>query len=575
GVDDYVDMGSGSSLNVTSAITIEAWIKPDALTPTWQTIVDRRSDGSTRQYGLLLNSDEVKFSFYNGGWQGTVTTSANLTIGNWYNITATYSDSANLTIIYINGIEIISAVENLSLTVDDTSVKIGIGYLGDAPFNGSIDDVRIYNRALSADEVRYHYNRGGPVGSWNFDEGSGLTAFDGTENNNDGTLKSSGLEFDGVDDYVAYSSDPPIGPVTFTAWFKTNDINQNQVIVGKIFGEVAFVRYGIGLIIHDFKVKGIYALNNVEWQQNLQYVIENDQWYHVAVTFSDGNGSVGQSDVTGKLYVNGELKAEHIGTATWYQDFKNAIGEGDPYGNNFNGSIDEVRIYNTALSAEEIARHYNNDFSQDPTANLVLLQHFEEGMACDANDEAGCLTDDSPSGTNDGTLKNFDNLTAWDNGTDGWVSEVKKPEWRWVNGKYKTAGEFNGWDDYVDGGDSDNLSPANAYTFSAWVKPTGTNIISLVDKGGIGGNREYRIALFNNSDVYNANYIQILIGDSSGNWAKIWYPNVVVQKDIWSHLAMTWDNSGSGPVKVYLNSVNVANSTYTGTLKNTTSDLLI
>ncbi|MCK4891501.1 MAG: DUF2341 domain-containing protein, partial [Candidatus Pacebacteria bacterium] len=126
-------------------------------------------------------------------------------------------------------------------------------------------------------------------------------------------------------------------------------------------------------------------------------------------------------------------------------------------------------IYNTALSAEEIARHYNNDFSQDPTANLVLLQHFEEGMACNANDEAGCLTDDSPSGTNDGTLKQFSNLITWDNGTDGWISEVKKPAQRWVSGKYKTAGEFNGWDDYVEVADSNSLDITDAITVSAWV----------------------------------------------------------------------------------------------------------
>lgn len=82
-------------------------------------------------------------------------------------------------------------------------------------FTGIIDEVRIYNRVLSEAEIRYHYDRGGPVAHWKFDEGSGSTAFDSSGNGNDGTLQADmattswttgkyggALNFDGVDDYV-------------------------------------------------------------------------------------------------------------------------------------------------------------------------------------------------------------------------------------------------------------------------------------------------------------------------------------------------------------------------------------
>jgi hypothetical protein len=58
-------------------------------------------------------------------------------------------------------------------------------------FNGSIDGVKIYNRALSAEEVRYHYNRGGPVAHWKMDEGEGAKAYDESGNRNHGTLTGS------------------------------------------------------------------------------------------------------------------------------------------------------------------------------------------------------------------------------------------------------------------------------------------------------------------------------------------------------------------------------------------------
>jgi hypothetical protein len=71
--------------------------------------------------------------------------------------------------------------------------------------------VRIYNRALSAEEVRYHYNQGGPVAHWDMDEGEGTRAFDSSGNNNHGTISGatwtqgkygSALSFDGADDYA-------------------------------------------------------------------------------------------------------------------------------------------------------------------------------------------------------------------------------------------------------------------------------------------------------------------------------------------------------------------------------------
>ena len=55
-------------------------------------------------------------------------------------------------------------------------------------FDGLIDELRVYERVLSAEEVRYHYNRGGPILHWKFDEGSGTTTYDSSGNAYHGTL---------------------------------------------------------------------------------------------------------------------------------------------------------------------------------------------------------------------------------------------------------------------------------------------------------------------------------------------------------------------------------------------------
>jgi hypothetical protein len=355
---------------------------------------------------------------------------------------------------------------------------MGAVYTGGWFFDGSIDSVRIYNRALSADEVRYHYNRGWPVGSWNFDEGSGLTTYDSTENNNDGTLKSSGLEFDGDNDYVSvgdHSSLDITGALTLELWMKSSSLIGNDGgLISK--SSNAFKYFGAA----SNKVYELGILNNVLYFQIGNGTAENQlggditslidgTWHHIISTW-DGTTNADSM----KIYFDGVEIYQLTATISSIQIIDSVLDIGGyDTAYNFNGSIDEVRIYNTALSAAEIARQYNGDFSQDPTANLVMLQHFEEGLSCSANDpdpgSADCLTDDSGSG-NHGTLHNFDNLSAWDTSPDGWVSDVKKESLRWTNGKYKTAGEFNGWDDYVDGGSASSLDTGTVLSVSAWFR---------------------------------------------------------------------------------------------------------
>jgi hypothetical protein len=134
------------------------------------------------------------------------------------------------------------------------------------------------------------------------------------------------------------------------------------------------------------------------------------------------------------------------------------------------------------------------------------------------------------------------------------------------------ARQFDGVDDYIEVADSNNISGFSAMTLAAWVNSPGTAVSSVVDKGGNAGDREYRLGLFNLNGAYDPDYIQVLLGDSGGAWDLVWYPQVTVPKDSWSHITVTWDGSA---VIVYLDGVNVASTAKTGAIINGAGKLLI
>ena len=192
GKNDYVDCGNDESLNITDAITIEAWVEFDKLR--WvNSIVEKGHEGYNVLYMLWRGDNESHhrwgFEFGDSTVRDVVYSEGNISLGVWYHVVGTFNQGdAKL---YINGNKANEKTSSVT-TLDTTGYDALIGaYRSDSPaqfFNGSIDDVRIYNRALSAEEVKYHYNHGGPVASWNFDEGSGTAVHDSSENGFDGVL---------------------------------------------------------------------------------------------------------------------------------------------------------------------------------------------------------------------------------------------------------------------------------------------------------------------------------------------------------------------------------------------------
>ena len=142
GTDDYLDCGDmGIS---SSKVTFAAWIKFSGSST--EHIID--ASGNTCHLAILSGN---KPYFYNGS---TYHTGADtITNGVWYYLTGVQSDTND---IYINGVLSNSINSNVNISV--STVNIGRWQSGGRYFNGDIASARIYNRALTAEEVLQNYN---------------------------------------------------------------------------------------------------------------------------------------------------------------------------------------------------------------------------------------------------------------------------------------------------------------------------------------------------------------------------------------------------------------------------------
>jgi len=207
------------------------------------------------------------------------------------------------------------------------------------------------------------------AGAWTFDEGTGTTAKDSWGVNH-GTLKnfdfsaSSGwksasdcisgscLQFDGVNDYVNCGNNPSLNitnAITIEAWVKSANYSGSKDILTKYYYDWAFRQTwnGNGVFIFILRIEG--TLRDLTYN-NPSYLWNGD-WHHIVGTF-DG--------ITRKIFVDGGQKASNSNYSgkitTSGRELK--LGFSDSSHEYFNGLIDEVRIYNTALPAAQIQQHY-------------------------------------------------------------------------------------------------------------------------------------------------------------------------------------------------------------------------
>lgn len=159
GVNDYVDVGNDASLDITDAITIEAWVNPAEGTGQ-QAII---GTGDIRNaYSLYVRhapGQDIGFWFNDNG-TNKFQMAGTLNYGTWHHIVGTWNGTTLK--LYLDGEIITSTHSEQTFTRNFQRVKIG--YISNIAnpkyFNGLIDEVRIYERALTASEIQKRYAEG-------------------------------------------------------------------------------------------------------------------------------------------------------------------------------------------------------------------------------------------------------------------------------------------------------------------------------------------------------------------------------------------------------------------------------
>ncbi|MFN0158293.1 MAG: LamG-like jellyroll fold domain-containing protein [Bacteroidota bacterium] len=218
GVDNSIQIPHSSSFafSSTQQFTFTAWIKINsyqhqaiafkgaASTPgtyfnEWAIAIE--PDSTLR---LKVNSDSVN-SIYS-----YLVSSPSLQIDQWSQVTAVWDGVSAIMKLYLDGNEV-GATAAVSQIVSLTSMSLHLGYVGDGPLDGLLDDISIYNRSLSAAEVDSLYHLGG----WPFQQSTWqttLTAYDGCGDTLRPIFGQASLATDCIDSVYGESELPPAPP---------------------------------------------------------------------------------------------------------------------------------------------------------------------------------------------------------------------------------------------------------------------------------------------------------------------------------------------------------------------------
>jgi hypothetical protein len=157
GVNDYVSVADANDLDLTTGMTLEAWVRPAALA-NWNTVLMKQGSASTLAYTLYANdgSPWPAVTVRIGTNDQSATGASQLPLNTWTHLAGTYDGTALR--LYVNGVQVGSRPQTGSMLTSTLSLRIGGNAVWGEYFKGVIDDVRIYNRALTAAEIQSDMN---------------------------------------------------------------------------------------------------------------------------------------------------------------------------------------------------------------------------------------------------------------------------------------------------------------------------------------------------------------------------------------------------------------------------------
>ena len=372
-IDNRMTVDHSSILEPTS-ITIGGWVKLNNIGD--RHVVFTKWNG----YSIEINSSGYPyFRTYNGSQQD-LTSNKNITWGKWHYISATFDDSSKQKNIYLDGVSVGNTIVTNSISYSQG--VFAIPYSSGSMASGFVDDVRIYDYARTPAQIVYDYNKGAPIAHWKLDECQGLTAFDSSGSGYTGAISigpsgsqtsagtcqvgtsaawtngasgkiNSSLNFDGSDDYIF---------ISYSNSWKSQNISLSFWLNAKSYTDIETNYASHWFYSPDgFGIAGNSSawINTSSGRQYLSGCNFNNanKWTHISLTYNQDNGS-------GQFYVDSKLKCSISltpGTSiAWNGSSGIYLGGAGDDSYNGPGQMDDVRIYNYALTSEQVKTVYNN-----------------------------------------------------------------------------------------------------------------------------------------------------------------------------------------------------------------------
>ena len=152
GIDDSVRVNDHDELDLTTGMTVEAWVSPSALGGTWRTVLFKEQ-AAHMTYALYANTDTGRPTGQaHVGGQRDARGPSPIPAGTWTHLATSYDGTTVR--LYVNGSEVRALAAGGSMAVSAGPLKLGGNAIWDEWYAGLLDDVRVYNRALSAAEIQ-------------------------------------------------------------------------------------------------------------------------------------------------------------------------------------------------------------------------------------------------------------------------------------------------------------------------------------------------------------------------------------------------------------------------------------
>jgi hypothetical protein len=362
----YLQIPPSAALNIQGALSISAWVYIRNVSGI------RLLAGKAGSTQLYSADGILHFVVYSGGAPYHVVSTIALAGNSWHLVAGVFDGNAGVSRIYIDGV-----LNNTATSIPgqpDTNIapyEIG-GFSAFADnLDGLIDEVAIFNQALTGTDVQNIYNAGSAgMCRPSVSPPSGLISWWKGENNandqfgiNNGTLMNGAtfaqgkvgqaFSFDGINDYVEITGGiGDFGASSFTVefWMYSSIQGDNSFILGKNHANGG-LGWDIRLNNQTIEVVGVNG-----WGFNItsDASVTPNNWHHIALSSTI-------TDVA--LYVDGVLKGSSARSSisTTTNPFRIGYAATDYFygGTIFSGRIDELGIFNRALSVSEIAAIYN------------------------------------------------------------------------------------------------------------------------------------------------------------------------------------------------------------------------